>query len=322
MFEKFENRRIIVTGGLGFIGSHLIRRLESLRLRELVILDNFGTGSLENLGQLPANVRVEKCHIGSTSASVLKSLLKDCDYLFHLAAEKHNQSLRTPFQLIDSNVSGTQALLEAAAENGVRKVVFSSSLYAYGRLRGNHMQENEATAPITVYGASKLFGENLLAHFSKFFGLKSITLRYFFVYGPKQYAGMGYKSVILKNFERILKDEAPIICGDGAQKLDYTYVEDIVEATLLAMESDISDEIINLGSGKGTSISELTTSMLQTAGKKLNPNYVEPDWTADTCRVANTEKATRLLKWSPKISLVDGLNRTYEWMKLRVSDEI
>jgi UDP-glucose 4-epimerase len=143
------------------------------------------------------------------------------------------------------------------------------------------------------------------------------SLRYFFVYGPKQFAGMGYKSVIVKNFERIKEGKQPIVFGDGNQVLDYVFVEDVVEATLLAATSQISGEVFNVGSGVGTSINALTKLMLKVSESSQAPQYEPADWTAGTSRVGKIEKIGKMLNWNSKTSLEEGLRRTWTWINGR-----
>ena len=188
--------------------------------------------------------------LGSDEPALLERHLEGIDHLFHLAAEKHNQSKHDPDAILRANVLGTHALFAAAARCGVKKTVFASSLYSYGRLAGPPCSETDLPLPTTVYGISKLCGERLLAHATSQPPMRGDSLRFFFVYGPRQFAGMGYRSVIVKNFERMRAGQPPIIFGDGSQRLDYVYVDDVVEATLRCMESPGSGRVLNVGSGR------------------------------------------------------------------------
>lgn len=295
-----------MTGGCGFIGSHLVRHLANAGAN-VVALDSLKYGARET----PGAVEVAKFRLGTDSRADLSRWVAKTDYIFHLAAEKHNQSRDNPRELLQSNVNGTIDLLELAAEHGVKKIVFSSSLYAYGRLMGPRMREDEPASPRTLYGLSKLMGEQLLGHY----GIEHVTLRYFFVYGPRQFAGMGYKSVIVKNFERILAGKNPVIFGDGQQALDYVYVDDVIRATVQALESAVSGEVLNVGSSVPTTIVELTDLMLRAAGSDLKPVHEPPDWTAGSNRTGDTAKIRQLLHWTPSVPLPEGLARTLEWMK-------
>lgn len=304
---------VAVTGGCGFIGSHLIERLRRNGVRVLVI-DSLTYGKRENLDLSDPDIRVEKLELGSGTSARLQQLLHGVDYVFHLAAEKHNQSINSPCRVLDANILGTYELLKAAAGVGVKKVVFTSSLYAYGRMGAPPMSEDEVPAPHTVYGISKLSAEHLCRHFFMQAGIPVVCLRLFFVYGPRQYAGLGYKSVIVKNFDRILNGQKPVVCGDGNQELDYTYVDDVVSALLLAMTGDDKFEVFNVGSGSAVSINRLTQLMMEVAGVHTECEYAPADFTAGSSRVANTKKFEQSFGPQTRVPLADGLRRTFEWM--------
>jgi UDP-glucose 4-epimerase len=245
---------------------------------------------------------------------LLEQKLEGVRYLFHLAAEKHNQSSDRPLDVLRSNVEGTYTLFDLAARRGVEKIVFTSSLYAYGRLHGPAFVEDELPAPQTVYGVSKLCGEHLLRHLHAAHGVAYTVLRYLFVYGPQQFAGSGYKSVIVKTFERLLDGAPAIVYGDGTQVLDYVYVDDVVEATIRALDMQVSGELFNIGSGVPTTVNELVDLMLSVAGCNLPKRYEPPDWTAGSSRVANIDKARRQLGWAPRTPLREGLAHTFAWL--------
>lgn len=311
----FPRSTCVVTGGCGFIGSHLVRRLVSLGAKRVVSIDSLEYGRRQNLDPLPAQVDIVEHRLGSNSYPTLRAALQGADYIFHLAAEKHNQSIDSPQKVIDANISGTHELLRAAVDAKVRRVVFTSSLYAYGRMAGPPLVESEIPAPQTVYGISKLAGEHLCWHFNRKYGLPSMCLRYLFIYGPRQYANLGYKSVIVKNFQNLMSGTPPVINGDGQQVLDYVYVDDAVEATLLAMGADSEFDVLNLGSGRGISVADLVNQMQQVAGTSFSPVFAPPDVTHGSYRVGNPNKMKSMLGFSPRTTLIDGLSRTYSWLK-------
>lgn len=315
--NKLKESNVLITGGCGFIGSHLTRKLANLGIKKITIIDSLEYGKKENLGDLLNQVEVVKYWIGSSDDVVLAKALKNVDYLFHLAAEKHNQSVDTPLKILESNVSGTLKLFELAGQNNVKKVFFSSSLYVYGYGRGKSIpfSESKTPTPETVYGISKLAGEQFLKYCYEKYGLKSAISRFFFVYGPCQFSGTGYKSVIIKNFERILRDKNPVVFGDGEQILDYIYIDDVIDATIKAMESDCANEIFNVGSSIPTTINYITDAMIKIAGKKLKKVYGPPDITNKTSRLADTSKIKDLLGFQPLISLEEGLQKTYDWIE-------
>jgi UDP-glucose 4-epimerase len=280
----------------------------------VLAIDSLAYGRRENLDLSDSGVQLEQLEIRSGTYERLGELLRGVDYIFHLAAEKHNQSINSPSRVLDANVMGTYELLKAAADAGVKKVVFTSSLYAYGRMSGPPMSEDEVAAPHTVYGISKLSGEHLCRHFCMQWGIPTVCLRLFFVYGPCQYSGLGYKSVIVKNFDRILSGHQPVIFGDGNQELDYIYVEDVVSALLLTINGDDKFGVFNVGNGFGVSINHLTAVMMEVAGANLGCEYGPADTTRDSSRVANTKKFDDRFGPQTRVPLADGLRRTFEWM--------
>lgn len=314
MSNLIERSSVVVTGGAGFIGSTLVDGLLAAGAKRVVVLDSLRTSTWTSI---PEDRRIEKitADVAALDGASMVQLLSGADFVFHLAAEKHNQSITTPERLLEVNVSATYRLFRAAAEARVRKVVFTSSLYAAGRMSLPPMIESERPEPRTVYGASKVAGEHLLAHFAAAARLRSTALRLFFVYGPRQFVGGGYKSVIVTNFERILRGEAPVILGDGGQALDYVFVDDVVRALIAAAVTEAADgEIINVGSGQATTISALTDTMLRVAGSSLKPVFGPADWTAGTIRVGDRSKAAALLGWTPFVELESGLSSVYRWL--------
>ena len=305
---------VAVTGGCGFIGSHLVAELVKRGAERIVVVDSLRYGDKANLGALSDRVEIVQHTLGFDDPRLLTRPLTGCKYLFHLAAEKHNQSKDDPARVYRSNIEGTHSLYETACTAGVAKIVFSSSLYAYGRTTGGPFVETEIPEPRTVYGITKLAGEHMLRFFERESGVEWNVLRYLFVYGPKQFAGMGYKSVIIKSLERLLADEPPAVYGDGKQALDYVYVDDVVDATIRAVEHDVTGETLNVGSGAATPVESLIDLMIDISGKKLEKLAEPADWTAGTSRVANAAKIAKVLDWRATTSLREGLTRTYRWL--------
>jgi UDP-glucose 4-epimerase len=306
--------RVVVTGGCGFIGSHLVRRLLAEGAREVTVLDSFRYGRAEALAGLEPRVRLLRHELGAGESTALREALPGAAAVFHFAAEKHHTE-GTAGDVLRTNVAGTHALLEAARAAGVGKVVFASSVFAYGRMQGPPLREDEEPRPTTAYGMSKLLGERLLRHTADAGGPAHVALRYFFVYGPRQHAGLGYKSVIVRNYERLLRGQPPTVRGDGSQALDYVYVDDAVEAALRALQSSPASAVYNVGSGAGTTIDDLTDRMMRVAGRRLPKSYLPADETAGSYRVADTSRIESALGWRPGVSLDEGLVRTWRWMR-------
>ncbi len=314
---QLEGKTCIVTGGAGFIGSHLCERLARSGAGKIVVLDSLryaDPSRLRAMGERwPIELRVGD--LGHDAPRALLAGVEGADLLFHLAAEKHNQSMDAPQRVLQANVLGTERLFDWAAHAGVKKVVFASSLYAHGRMQLPPMRESDVPEPTTVYGLSKLAGEHLLRHFALERGLRGAILRLFFVYGPYQHAGAGYKSVIVRNFQQMLRNEPPTIVGDGQQALDYVYVDDAVDALLLASTDAADGGLFHIGSGNAPTIEELTRVMQRVAGSTLSPRRLPPDRTHGTVRVADPRHALENLGWRTRVSLNDGLRRVFEWMK-------
>lgn len=304
-------RSVMVTGGAGFIGAHLVRALVARGAREVRVLDHAHRVPRAAPGLVPVGLT-----LGATSVEALGDALAGVDYLFHLAALKHRHGREDPLELLTGNVLGTWALLAAARRVGVRKAVFASSLYAHGGLQAPPLAESDTPAPRTVYGISKLAGEHLFAE-AHAAGLAAVSLRYFFVYGPGQDAGASYPSVIVRSFERLLRGEPLQQYGDGEQVLDYVYVGDVVEATIAALEAELSGELLNVGSGRGVRVRELLASLAAASGRDAEVERLPPDATAGTSRVATIERIRERLGWTPRVALAEGLARTWDALRSR-----
>ena len=305
-------RRATVTGAAGFIGSHLTRHLAGDLGTEVVGIDNERSGRWSRVG-----VPVERVHadLGQLSFDDMRTAMEGSDVLFHLAAEKYNSSKTTPEKVLETNVVATNRLFEAAAAAGVRRIVFTSSLYAYGGIGPDDMTESEPLAPTTLYGASKSMGEELLRVCERDHGMSWSVARLFFIYGPDQYAEGGYKSVIISNFERMLRGEPPTIYGDGEQSLDYVYIDDCVDALMTLAEGDGPIGPVNVATARGWTINQLTDLMLEVAASDLKPVTRPADWTEGTRRVGTNDAIGRAVGWTPRTDMRDGLERVWKWMR-------
>ncbi|MBM3227722.1 NAD-dependent epimerase/dehydratase family protein [Candidatus Peribacteria bacterium] len=310
--DSFQGKTCLVTGGAGFIGTHLVRALLAHAPKRIVVLDSLKYGRVSQDIIADSRVTFLQKDFSSESSESLRSMLAGVDVLFHLAAEKHNQSIDDPMLVYSVNILGTSRLFEAACASGVRRIVFTSSLYAYGTMQPPAMQESDTPCPRTPYGISKLAGEHILAACCKTHGVEYAILRLFFVYGPGQFPGMGYKSVIVKNAERIRNNEPPVIVGDGTQALDYVYVSDVVDGILKVCLLAPSGTLLNLSSGVPTTILSLTRLMLDIAQSPLKPVFVAPDWTSGTSRTGRNEEAGRIVGWKVTTDIETGLRHVYQ----------
>lgn len=303
--------KVVVTGAAGFIGGQLCRRLIADGVPQVVGIDSLRSG---DWSRTPGEVERVECDISDLGLTDWAEILDGAEVVYHLAAEKYNSSKSTPERLLNANVIATERLVRASAIANIDRFVFTSSLYAYGSMGPKIMSEGDLPAPSTLYGASKLMGENILRSLDRELGLSWNVARLFFIYGPHQYAEGGYKSVIMTNFERMLAGQPPLILGDGKQSLDYVYVEDCVTALMKLAVSDVEHRIVNVASGRATSIVDLTNLMLTVAGNEIAPVFGPPDWTAGSVRAGDPTGMRDSFGWSAEISFEVGLAKVYDWM--------
>lgn len=297
-----------MTGAAGFIGSRLVNTLCGQGV-EVIGIDNERSGDWSRVS--PAVRRVD-ADIAALSEDDFVEVCEGADVLFHLAAEKYNSSLATPERVIATNVTSTSRLFRAACRAGPRSIVFTSSLYAYGSLGPEPMDERDLPAPTTSYGMSKVAGEHILRVVGRETGMAWSAARLFFIYGPNQHAEGGYRSVILRNFDRLRAGLPPVINGDGAQGLDYVYVDDAVDALIRMATIPGGVGVVNVASGRARTVSELTEAMLAVAGREgIDPDYAPPDWTAGSRRVGTTTRAREVLGWSATTPLDTGLRQVW-----------
>ena len=306
-------RSTVITGGAGFIGQHLTRHLAGKGLTVSVV-DSQSTGAWDtsiNALFVPADLR----HLSEID---LDQLLPDNGTLFHLAAAKYKTPGVSLSDLVENNVAATARLFQCAARKRMR-IVFASSLYAHGGFGPLPMSEHDRPAPTTVYGATKLFGENLLTSLSsparptdEVLPFVHSSVRLMFVYGPNQYPGKGYKSVIRTHFERIHNMESPIVIGDGEQVMDYIYVHDVVHLLARLAEMPYPPRLINIGSGEGTSILELTQKVQDVTGSPKHFVTFPADHTHGTSRVADISLLKRTFPDFRPTPLDEGLAATWQ----------
>jgi len=296
--------KALVTGGCGFIGSHLVEALAKKGIKVKVI-DSLVKGRLESIKHLINKGDVEFIEGDIRNRDSVDKAMKNIDYVFHMAAVHIQRSAESPEEAIDVNVKGSYNVFSSALEHNVKRVIFSSSSSVYGEPKKLPMSENSELNIVEPYGASKLMAENLLKFLSTK-GLKYNILRYFNVYGERQAIHAYYTTVIIHFVKRILNNEAPTIDGKGTQSMDFTHVSDVVDANILAMESKAENEIFNVGTGKSTTVKELAEILIKALGKNIEPIF-KPREVLVTKRQADTTKAEKLLGFKAKISVEDGL---------------
>ncbi|MEM2917846.1 MAG: SDR family oxidoreductase [Candidatus Bathyarchaeia archaeon] len=302
--------RVLVTGGAGFIGSCTVDRLLAEGF-EVVVLDNLRSGCLDNVRQHFGKESFRFVKGDIRDVGLVRSLVGDVDCVVHLAAlVSVKESIKDPALTFDINVNGTLNLLRACAGSGVKRFVYASSCAVYGDAEKLPIREDAPTKPISPYGVSKLDGERHVLRFYQEFGLETVCLRYFNVYGPRQ-ALNEYSGVITQFLNRIKNDMPLVIFGDGEQTRDYVHVEDVAKANLLALKGlGVAGEIFNIGTGVATSINRLASILLKFANKKhLKIEYCEAREGDIRHSVADISKAREKLGYNSKVSLEDGLRR-------------
>jgi UDP-glucose 4-epimerase len=306
--------RFLVTGGAGFIGSNIAEELVRRR-HQVRILDNFVTGKPEHIKGFKDKVEVVRGDIREEKD--LRKALKGIDYVFHEAALRSvPRSVDDPLSSNEVNITGTLKLLMIAREMKVKRVVYASSSSAYGDSKLIPQQETHAPSPISPYAVSKLAAENYCRMFAKTFGLETVSLRYFNVFGPRQDPESKYSAVIPKFIEAALKNEPLEIHGDGKQSRDFTYIDNVVQANLLAaLTPGVSGEVFNIACNESNSVLDIAHGIEKIMGVKLTLKH-EPARAGDVRRTcADISRAQKRLKFKPKVSFKDGLEKTFGWFK-------
>lgn len=307
------NKRILVTGGAGFIGSHLVDQLLAEDVAEIAILDNLVRGTRANLAGALDDERVRLVEGSITDRELLRSLCDGRDVVFHLAALWLYECVHEPRQALEVNVGGTYNVVEAAHEADIPKVVYSSSASVYGDAVETPMTEEHPFNNRTMYGATKIAGEQFFRAFNQQRGLDWVGLRYMNVYGPRMDYRGAYVSVIMKVLDRIEQGLPPVIFGDGTQAYDFVHVADVARANVLAASAEASDEPFNVGMGVKTTIRELVDLLLEITGSDLEAEYRPDEQMFVTHRVGSTEKAETMLGFRAAVPLEEGLRSVVEW---------
>jgi len=303
----------LVTGGAGFIGSHLaeelLRRGDSVR-----VVDNLVTGRRSNLDHLKG---VDFLEGDLADLSVAKRAVDGCEYVLHQAAiPSVPRSVKDPITSNRANVDGTLNVLVAARDAGVKRVVFAGSSSAYGNTPTLPKHEEMPTRPLSPYALQKVIGEEYLKMFTSLYGLETVTIRYFNVFGPRQDPSSPYSGVISVFATALLDNRSPMIFGDGEQTRDFTYVSNVVDGVLRACEAPgASGEVINVATGGRISLNQLFRTMRRMIGASVEPKYAEPRAGDVQDSQADIAKASRLLGYEPTVSFEDGLQRTVDWYR-------
>jgi len=310
-----KNLRCLVTGGAGFIGSHLVDQLNE-GAADVTVLDNLDTGTMKNIvqHQKKANFHFVKGDI--RDFKLIKQLVKDMDAVFNLAAIASVQrSIENPLLVNEINVEGTLNLLKASVNSDVKRFIQVSSAAVYGDTQKLPVPEELNPMPLSPYAVSKLAAEKYAMVFNQIYGLKTVCLRYFNVYGPRQ-ANNDYSGAITIFANAILENQPPNIFGDGKQTRDFVFVKDVVSATIRAStEKNAVGEVFNIATGKATTINRIVQILQEIMGKKnLKPVHQEPKEGDIRHSYGSIEKARTLLGYEPTFSLEKGLKELVEYM--------
>jgi len=306
----------IVTGGAGFIGSHLTERLAADGAQVRVI-DDLSTGKLSNLDGLRGDIHLHRVSI--TDLDALRPIFAGADYVFHQAAlPSVPRSIDDPLTTHHVNVTGTLNVLIAARDAGVKRVVYAASSSAYGDAEGEYKVETMPPRPLSPYGASKLAGEYYCQAFTHVYGLETVSLRYFNVFGARQDETSQYAAVIPRFIMALLRGEPPIIYGDGTQSRDFTYIDNVVHGNLLALRApDAPGRVMNLATGGRVTLLELVDKLNRLMGTAIAPQHAPPRPGDILHSRAGIALAAELLDFAPLVDFDTGLARTLEWFKQR-----
>ncbi|MDD3296698.1 MAG: SDR family oxidoreductase [Candidatus Omnitrophica bacterium] len=314
MNKSLEGKKVLVTGGAGFIGSHIVDKLVFLGAKVIVIDDLF-TGKLENLSRNMDKLTFIEGDF--SDEAILEKALKGADFILHQAALRSvPKSVEEPFKYHQVNVTGTLKLFLKAKENKIKRIVFASSSSVYGERSDFPEKETDMPKPISPYASTKLMGENYAYLFSKLYNLEIVSLRYFNVFGPRQSLENQYAVVIPKFITCLLAGKQPPIYGDGQQERDFTYVEDVAEANILALGTEnIGGEIFNVASGRPESVNSLLKSLAKIIPTGVSPVYLEKRQGDVLKTHADISKARKVLSWSPRLDFNESLVKTVKWFK-------
>lgn len=310
-----RDKRVLITGGAGLIGSHIADLVALEKPREIIVLDNFVRGRRDNLSSAITSAPVKIIDGDIRDRALLAKVFEGVDIVFHQAAIRITQCAEEPRLAFDVLAEGTFNVLEAAVKEGVSKVVAASSASVLG-LAENFptTEEHHPYNNRTIYGAAKTFNEGLLRSFAEMYGLRYVALRYFNVYGPRMDVYGAYTEVLIRWMERLVAGMPPLIYGDGSQTMDFVDARDIARANILAAKSDVTDEVFNVASGREISLLELAKMLSDIMGSSLEPQHKEARTVNGvTRRLADISKAERLLGFKAEISMEQGLRDLVAW---------
>ena len=317
---ELDGRRLALVGGAGLIGSHIVDRLLAEPVAEILVFDNLVRGSRENLAGALRDPRVRIVEGDMRDRKQLLGELEGVDGVFLLAALWLLQCAEDPRAGLDVNVEGNFNVIDVCRELEVKRLVFSSSASVYGDALIEPMPEDHPLNNRTFYGATKVALEQMLRSYNEMYGLDYVALRYFNIYGPRQDYKNAYVSVIMRVLDRLDQGEPPVVFGDGSQAYDFIYVKDVAEANVIAMKSDVSDDVFNVATGVKTSIRELVALLQDIVGSDIEPTYQPASQVFVTDRVGSPEAAREKLGFTASTPLRQGLEELVQWRAARIAE--
>ncbi|BCJ77263.1 NAD-dependent epimerase/dehydratase family protein [Catellatospora bangladeshensis] len=300
-----SKKTVFITGGAGFIGLHVVRLLLE-KDYQVRIFDNMSRGDRERIDELVKTGNVELVEQDVRYGGAVHAAMKGCESVIHLAAVSINKSQADPYESIDINVVGNNNVFAAAADHGVRRIVFASSASVYGDPKKLPMHEDDELSPLTPYCIAKRTGEDLLGFYQRSKGLNWVALRFFNVYGPGQKPTAYYTSVINHFVKRLKTGQPPIIDGKGEQSMDFIHVHDIARSVVAALESEQGNVPVNIGTGIDTTVASLAEILIKAVGVDVEPQF-NPREVLVSRRAADITRAKEVLGWEPTITVGDGM---------------
>ncbi|HEX8524888.1 MAG TPA: NAD-dependent epimerase/dehydratase family protein [Tepidisphaeraceae bacterium] len=318
MKYELEGSTVLVTGGAGLVGSHIVDQLIDAGAGEIRVLDNLVRGRRENLAAAEARKKINFINGDVRDRNMVQQAVDGCDYVFHQAAIRITRCAEKPRECMEVLVDGTFNIFEASVAAGVKKITYASSASVYGM--ADQFPTEERHHPYnnrTLYGWAKVMNEGIAHSFNDMYGFPSVGLRYFNVYGPRMDVTGAYTEVFIRWLDCIEKNEAPVIHGDGSATMDFVFIEDIARANILAMQSDRTDDVFNVATGTETSLMQLWEALQKvTEAYHLEPRCVPPRKTNPVPkRLASTKRAREFLGFTASTSLEEGLRKLAAWRR-------
>ncbi|TAK11131.1 MAG: NAD-dependent epimerase/dehydratase family protein [Anaerolineae bacterium] len=310
---NLKDKRLMVIGGAGLVGSHIVDQLVDEDVSEIVVLDNFVRGTRSNLTKAERSPKVRIVEGDMTNMALLRELMEGVDGVFLLASLWLGECVSNPRQAWEVNTLGTWNVIEACLENSISRIVYSSSASVYGNALFTPMTEEHPFNNRTTYGATKIANEQMFRAIFEQHRLPYVGMRYMNIYGSRMDYEGTYVSVIMKVLDKIYEGKRPQIYGDGTQTYDFVHVLDVARANILGMKADCADLFFNIGTGLPTTITELVNMLLELTNSSLEPEFLPLESSFVTHRIGSTELAEKELGFKATVPLLEGLKEVVDW---------